>query len=233
MKTLILLSGGIDSTVMLYYAVKQKCEPIGLSFDYGSNHNAQESAFRKYHINFLGIESYTFDLAPLFSNFKSALLSGGDSIPEGHYTDGVMKKTVVPFRNGIMIALAAGLAESVGAESIWLASHAGDHAIYPDCRSGFNSSMGRAISEGTYSKPRLYCPFESMSKSDIVFLGDKLTDLKKTYSCYKGGPIHCGRCSTCFERREAFVEAGVKDPTEYLDKTPFHQLKEEFSRGEK
>ena len=148
--------------------------------------------------------------------FRSSLLSGADDIPEGHYEDENMKSTVVPFRNGIMLAVACGLAESRGLQHVMIANHGGDHAIYPDCRPGFVDAMSRAMSEGTYEGVTLLAPYTDMTKADIARRGAELgVDFSLTYSCYKGGERHCGRCGTCVERREAFSLAGVPDPTDY------------------
>ncbi|MDE6510144.1 MAG: 7-cyano-7-deazaguanine synthase, partial [Muribaculaceae bacterium] len=142
--------------------------------------------------------------------------SGGDAIPEGHYTSENMKSTVVPFRNGIMLATAAGLAESRGLKSVMLANHGGDHAIYPDCRPEFVKAMGEAIAAGTYEHLELIAPYTHLTKTQIAERGARLgVDYSHTYSCYKGGEHHCGVCGTCRERREAFAEAGIEDPTFY------------------
>lgn len=127
-----------------------------------------------------------------------------------------MKRTVVPFRNGIMLAVACGYAESAGAEGLVIAAHAGDHAIYPDCRESFMAAMARAMEEGTYARIRLLRPFIAMDKAAIVRRGVELgVDFARTWSCYKGGETHCGTCGTCVERREAFALAGIADPTDY------------------
>ena len=127
-----------------------------------------------------------------------------------------MKQTVVPFRNGIMLAVAAGYAESREAEGLVIAAHAGDHAIYPDCRETFMSPMADAIRNGTYAAIDLLRPFITMRKEDIAARGAELgVEFAKTWSCYRGGERHCGRCGTCVERVEAFALAGLDDPTDY------------------
>jgi 7-cyano-7-deazaguanine synthase len=153
--------------------------------------------------------------------FASDLLKSGGDIPDGHYEEQTMKQTVVPFRNGIMLAIAAGLAESHGAEGLVIAAHAGDHAIYPDCREPFMQAMADAMKSGTYAGIQLLRPFIATDKTGIAALGSKLgVDYSLTWSCYKGGDTHCGTCGTCVERREAFLLAGVADPTEYLSSSP-------------
>jgi 7-cyano-7-deazaguanine synthase len=152
--------------------------------------------------------------------FTSALLRSGGDIPDGHYAEATMKQTVVPFRNGILLAIAAGYAESIGAEGLVIAAHAGDHAIYPDCREAFMRAMGEAMGEGTYAHIQLLRPFIAMDKAGIARRGAELgIDYAQTWSCYKGGRLHCGVCGTCVERREAFVLADLLDPTAY-EQTP-------------
>ncbi len=153
--------------------------------------------------------------------FASDLLQSGGEIPDGHYEEVSMKQTVVPFRNGIMLSIAAGFAESVGAGGLVIAAHAGDHAIYPDCRETFMQSMGDAIRLGTYAEVELLRPFIHFTKAQIAARGHELgVDFAKTWSCYKGKEIHCGTCGTCVERREAFEVAGVPDPTVYENTAP-------------
>ena len=217
MKCLVLLSGGVDSTTALHWT-SRKHEVVGaLSFDYGSNHAAQELVCARYQANTLGIPFHSIDLRSLTPYLTSALLSGAGAVPTADYSERNMKQTVVPFRNGIFLAIAAGVAESAGAEGIVIAAHTGDHAIYPDCRESFMQAMQQAIAQGTYAELCLLRPFISMSKGEIVTLGAKLgVDFAHTYSCYCGGETHCGLCATCRERKEAFRTAGIQDPTPYL-----------------
>ena len=148
--------------------------------------------------------------------FKSALLQGPEAIPDGHYADDNMRATVVPFRNGIMLAIACGIAESRGLRRVMIANHSGDHTIYPDCRPEFVDAMSSAMSAGTYEGVTVWAPYTGISKADIARRGAALgLDYSLTYSCYKGGERHCGTCGTCVERREALAGAGVADPTPY------------------
>ncbi len=211
---LIVLSGGMDSVTMLHeYA---RTIDLAVTFNYGSNHNAREIECARRQCARLGIELVEIDLSFIGQYFHSSLLEGADAIPEGDYDTCNMKSTVVPFRNGIMLAAAAGLAESHGLKAVMIANHAGDHAIYPDCRENFIKAMGEAIAAGTYENIELRAPYTLISKADIVRRGKKLgVDYSDTYSCYKGGEHHCGRCGTCLERRQAFAEAGIDDPTIY------------------
>lgn len=215
MKTsLLVLSGGMDSVTLLYEYQEQIA--MAVNFHYGSNHNSKESECARYHCNKLGIELLEIPLEFIGEYFHSSLLDGPEAVPEGSYTDDNMRSTVVPFRNGIMLAVAAGIAESNGLTHILIASHAGDHAIYPDCRQGFIAAMGRAIEEGTYEDISLLAPYSSLTKAQIASIGKNLgIDYSKTYSCYRGQENHCGKCGTCVERREAFREAGIEDTTVY------------------
>ena len=210
----MVLSGGLDSTTMLCdYAGRIA---VAVTFDYGSNHNAREIECAKEQCRRLGIELLVVEMDFIGRLFNSSLLSGADAIPEGDYDDDNMRSTVVPFRNGIMLAAAAGIAESRGLTTVMIANHAGDHAIYPDCRPGFINAMSQAISEGTYDHIEIFAPYTSLTKAQITARGAAIgVDYAHTYSCYKGRERHCGRCGTCRERKQAFKEAGVTDPTIY------------------
>lgn len=210
----IIVSGGMDSITLLY---EHKDEiAVGISFDYGSNHNAREIPFAKMHCERLGIKHITINLDFMHQYFKSSLLTGADTIPEGHYEDENMKSTVVPFRNGIMLSIAVGIAESNGLTKVLIANHGGDHAIYPDCRPGFIRAISDATQAGTYVGVEVVAPYTQLTKTEIVKRGAQLgIDYAETWSCYKGGNVHCGKCGTCVERHEAFVLAGLPDPTIY------------------
>lgn len=214
--SVIVLSGGMDS-VSLLHEYKDRIA-LAMTFDYGSNHNAREIACACENCRILGIEHVVLPLAFIGQHFKSSLLSGADAVPEGHYTSANMKSTVVPFRNGIMLSVACGLAESRGLKKVMLANHSGDHAIYPDCREGFVAAMSEAMRQGTYDGVEIFAPYTNLTKGEIAARGARAgVDFSLTYSCYKGGERHCGRCGTCVERREAFRTAGLDDPTEYVD----------------
>ncbi|MCF0192811.1 MAG: 7-cyano-7-deazaguanine synthase QueC, partial [Prevotella sp.] len=208
------LSGGMDSVTLLHEYASEIA--LALTFDYGSNHNKREIEMAQKNCKALGIEHIIIPLDFMAKYFKSSLLSGAADIPEGNYTDVNMKSTVVPFRNGIMLAIACGLAESRELETVMIANHAGDHAIYPDCRSSFIDNMAKTMQEGTYNNMRLLAPYTNLTKSEIAKIGHRIgVDYSKTYSCYKGGEKHCGKCGTCVERKEAFVLANITDPTDY------------------
>ena len=216
--SLIVVSGGMDSVTLLYEY--KECIALALSFDYGSNHNAREIPLAAMHCQRLGIEHLTLSLGFMHDYFRSSLLEGADAIPEGSYAEANMKSTVVPFRNGIMLAIAAGMAESRGLSQVLIANHNGDHAIYPDCRNEFICAMDAATKAGTYANVRVAAPYTNISKADIARKGKELgIDYSETWSCYKGGEKHCGRCATCVERREALSQAGIVDTTPYEGET--------------
>ena len=202
-------------SITLLYDFKDRIA-LGVSFSYGSNHNAKEIPFAEYHCKLLGNPHIVIDLAFMPKYFRSSLLEGGDAIPEGHYADDNMKSTVVPFRNGIMLSIAAGIAESHNLKYVMMANHGGDHAIYPDCRPSFVEAMSKATQEGTYPGIQILAPYTDITKADIAMKGKALgIDYTKTWSCYKGGEHHCGKCGTCVERREALAAAGIVDETIY------------------
>lgn len=212
--SVIIVSGGMDSTTLLYDHRDEIA--LAISFDYGSNHNAREIPYAEMHCKRLGIEHITIPLDFMHKYFRSSLLEGADAIPEGHYADENMKSTVVPFRNGIMLAVAAGVAESRNLTKLLIANHGGDHTIYPDCRPEFISAMDSATNAGTYVGVRVVAPYTNITKGDIARIGKKLgIDYAETWSCYKGGEKHCGKCGTCVERKEALAYAGIEDTTEY------------------
>lgn len=210
----IIVSGGMDSITLLY---ERKDEiALGISFDYGSNHNAREIPFARMHCERLGIRHLVINLSFIHQYFKSSLLSGADKIPEGSYDDDNMKSTVVPFRNGIMLSIAVGIAESEGLKKVFIANHGGDHAIYPDCREEFIEAIDAASQAGTYEHVRILAPYTNITKTDIALRGKQLEiDYSETWSCYKGGEVHCGKCGTCVERKQALREAGLEDTTQY------------------
>ena len=204
----------MDSTTLLYDRRDEIA--LAISFDYGSNHNAREIPYAEMHCKRLGIEHITIPLDFMHKYFRSSLLEGADAIPEGHYAAENMKSTVVPFRNGIMLAVAAGVAESRNLTKLLIANHGGDHTIYPDCRPEFISAMDSATNAGTYVGVRVVAPYTNITKGDIARIGKKLgIDYAETWSCYKGGEKHCGKCGTCVERKEALAYAGIEDTTEY------------------
>lgn len=217
MKILHVLSGGLDSTVLLGHFFNEGHDVSAITFQYGSRHNKNELRAATALCACHGIKHRVWDVD--LSPFSSALLSGQGEIPEGHYQAENMRQTVVPFRNGIMLSIAAGYAESIGADVVSIGAHAGDHYIYPDCRPEFLSAMGEAISTGTGRKVKLLAPFSTMTKGAVVRRGHEIgwdSDMALAWTCYKGGDTHCGVCGACDERKAAFKEAGLTDYTRYL-----------------
>lgn len=212
--SIIILSGGMDSVTLLHSQAERI--KLAVSFDYGSNHNTREIECASWQCQNLGIEHIVIPLDFMGRYFRSSLLSGACDVPKGEYDAENMKSTVVPFRNGIMLSVACGLAESRGLKHVMMANHSGDHAIYPDCRPEFTAAMSKAMESGTYDHISLIDPFTHLSKSDIAKLGLELgVDYSHTYSCYCGEEEHCGECATCRERKQAFADAGAPDPTKY------------------
>ena len=215
---LVVFSGGMDSTTALFWARREFSGISAVSFSYGAKHNARELAAANIICRKLNIPRLEIPLDFIGKYFHSSLLKSGGAIPEGAYNESNMASTVVPFRNGIMLAAAAGLAEDAGFSAVILGNHTGDHAIYPDCRPEFIDGMAKAIETGTGGKVKLLSPFCNMTKGEIAALGAKLgVDFSLTWSCYNGRDRHCGKCGTCRERKDAFREAGLPDPTVYED----------------
>ena len=212
--SLIALSGGVDSTTLLYEYREEIACAVG--FDYGSKHNARELAAAKAICRELEIPYLIIPLAFIGEYFRSDLLLSGGEMQLGDYSEENMSSTVVPFRNGIMLSVLAGLAESRDLQQVLIANHFGDHAIYPDCRESFVKPMGEAITAGTSNGVKLVAPYTTLTKAEIVARGTRLgVPYGKAYSCYQGGERHCGRCGTCRERHDAFVANGLEDPTLY------------------
>lgn len=209
---IIIVSGGMDS-VTLMHEYKERIA-LAITFDYHSRHASHEIACAKWQCEQLGIRHVILELPFMEQYFKSSLLQNGEEeIPDGHYTDTSMQSTVVPFRNGIMLSIAAGIAESESLQYLLIANHSGDHAIYPDCRAEFIEPMSQAIEHGTYNNVKILAPFTHLDKRQIALRGKELgVDFSHTYSCYKGDDKHCGVCGTCVERKEALEGF---DPTEY------------------
>lgn len=227
-KAVVVISGGLDSSTLLHHTVAQypNYEIYGISFDYGQRHK-KELEFAALQVDQVHgvhkIVDMSF-LGDLFAESQSSLVNKDVDVPEGHYAEANMKATVVPNRNMIMMSIAAGYAVSIGARILATGVHAGDHFIYPDCRPEFISLLDRTIvaaNEGFIKKHfETWAPFLYKSKNDIARLAFNLhVDIANTWSCYKGGDIHCGKCGTCVERQEAIASTGNADPTAYEDDT--------------
>ncbi|WIY25253.1 7-cyano-7-deazaguanine synthase QueC [Parasedimentitalea psychrophila] len=220
MKTLVICSGGLDS-VSLAHKVAAEQELVGLiSFDYGQRHK-KELRFAERAADRLEVPFELIDMRHIGQFLSGSALTDDVDVPDGHYAEDSMKVTVVPNRNAIMLAIAFGVAAAKQADAVAAAVHGGDHFIYPDCRpdfiDAFQVMQDRAL-DG-YASVKLYTPFVHVPKSAIVTEGARHhTPFADTWSCYKGGDLHCGRCGTCVERREAFDLAGISDPTDYADR---------------
>jgi 7-cyano-7-deazaguanine synthase len=219
-RVIAVVSGGLDSTTMAYWLRAQGYAVMAISFDYGQRHR-KELAFAEQMAADLSapwtlIDLHTAGLTSILSG--SALTDETVTVPDGHYADESMQITVVPNRNAIMLSIACALAVTREAGAVAFGAHAGDHFIYPDCRPEFVRAFERMVNlavEGLASI-EILAPLLAMTKADIVKLGDELgVPVERTWSCYKGGALHCGTCGTCFERREAFALARVADPTPY------------------
>jgi len=207
MATVVLLSGGLDSTTLLYHLRAEGHEVIPVGFHYGQRH-ARELESARAICEGLGLPYRVFTM-PDVQAVKP-------EIPDGHYAEESMKATVWPNRNMVMLAIAVGFAVDRHHETVAYAAHGGDHAIYPDCRPDFVGHLRAAIKAGNWYQVDLFAPFVNLTKADIVARGATLgVPFGVTWSCYRGGLAHCGTCGTCYERREAFREARIADPTEY------------------
>lgn len=219
MKTLVVCSGGLDSVSLAHIvAAEQKLTRL-VSFDYGQRHRkeldfAAEAALR------LGVPHHLIDMRGIGAALTGSALTDDLEVPDGHYAEDTMRITVVPNRNAIMLSIAFGIAAANGDQAVATAVHGGDHFIYPDCRPAFTNAFNtmQAAALDGYADVRLFTPFVHRDKAAIVTEGARqATPFARTWSCYKGGDVHCGRCGTCVERREAFDLAGVPDPTAYAD----------------
>lgn len=222
-RAVLIASGGMDSTVTAYELRARGSEVFLLAFDYGQRHRVELEHLAKIAER-LNVPHETVNLSGLGHLLTgSALTETSVEVPDGHYSDQSMRSTVVPNRNMIMLSIAAGVAVARGASIVAFGAHAGDHPIYPDCRPAFFEQLGKAIHAGNegFLAPgfRLEAPFLHLTKTDIARRGHELgVPFELTWSCYKGEGVHCGKCGTCVERKEAFTLAGVADPTEYADR---------------
>lgn len=212
-------SGGMDSTTLAARYAAKGYDLLLLSFNYGQRHRRRELDAASRIAGYLGAEHRIVDLssiAPLLPG--SSLTDDSVDVPDGHYAEESMKATIVPNRNAIMASIALGVASARGAELIGLGVHAGDHAVYPDCRPEFVEALRElaAVALAGMHVPQIATPFVSWTKTEIAKYADTIkAPLDMSWSCYKGGEVHCGTCGTCVERKEAFADALVPDPTEY------------------
>ncbi|KKN38483.1 hypothetical protein LCGC14_0752870 [marine sediment metagenome] len=217
-KEIVVYSGGLDSTVLLAMVHASNHAVTALHFCYGQKHSQEETQAALTVCTHFNVSMKIIELAFPAWGFKSELLAAQGDIPAREYNEEDLKKTVVPFRNGIMLSIAAGIAASCGVKTVYIGAHTDDHAVYPDCRPGFLYNMHTAIEYGTDMQVGLAFPFCEKTKADIVKLGAELgAPMDLSYSCYNGGEIHCGVCSTCRARKEAFISVGFPDMTEYKE----------------
>lgn len=224
-KTVVILSGGLDSTTLLWHLKAAGNEVKALSINYGQRHKKELLQAAKIAL-LAEVEHRVVD----FSSLQPLL--GGSSqtdysvdVPEGHYAEESMKKTIVSQRNLLMLSAAAAWATSLRFDSIAYGAHAGDHAIYPDCREEFVQALEKTIKLGDWHQVSVDRPFVNMTKADIVRLATKIgSPSQLSWTCYKGGDLHCGRCGTCVERLGAFDDAGMVDPVEYADREYYKKV---------
>lgn len=219
MRTNVICSGGLDSVSLAHVIADQGALSRLVSFDYGQRHR-KELDYAAACARRLGVPHHLIDMRGIGASLTGSALTEDIDVPDGHYAEETMRITVVPNRNAIMLSIAYGIAAANGDDAVATAVHGGDHFIYPDCRPDFTQAfdrMQRAALDG-YAEVALHTPFVHRTKADIVTEGAKVhTPFAETWSCYKGGALHCGRCGTCVERREAFDLAGIADPTIYAD----------------
>lgn len=215
-----IVSGGLDSVTLAWKLHDDGYDLTLLSVDYGQRH-VKELAYAELAARRLDADHQVVDLTGITRLLTgSALTDGTVDVPHGHYAEESMRATVVPNRNAMLLSVAVAAAVARGAELVATGVHAGDHAVYPDCRPAFVDSfnaMARIATDG-FAVPdfRVVAPFVHIGKHDIVALGSKLgVPFIDTWSCYEGRDLHCGHCGTCVERIEAFALAGVDDPTPY------------------
>lgn len=216
MSTVVLLSGGMDSTAL---ASTLRGDFHAVSVNYGQRHGTRELQAARAVADHYGAPHTVVDLSTLRGILGGSALTSADvDVPDGHYAEATMGATVVPNRNAILLMVAVGYAQAHGCDRVLTAVHAGDHPVYPDCRPAFVTAADVAARFGTDGAVRIEAPFVNISKADIAATGaERDAPFHLTWSCYKGGEVHCGTCGTCVERAEAFHLAGVPDPTQYAD----------------
>ena len=223
--TIVVYSGGLDSTTLLYHLLAAGHEVKALSVNYGQRHMARESAAADAICRGLGIERRTADLTALVAFFGgNALTNHGTDLPQGGYTADTIGVTTVPNRNMVLLSVGIAWAASLGFDGVAFGSHGGEHTNYPDCYPPFAEAMDRAAEVCDFRPLRVLAPFVHWVKADIVRRGAELrVPFELAWSCYAGGESHCGKCSTCVDRRTAFRQAGVPDPTVYLESAGGHR----------
>jgi len=231
-KCVILLSGGMDSATLLGLARRQYQEAMALSIDYAQRHKRELESAKQVARHFT-VHHEILDITNINHLLQGSALTSDIPVPHGHYEDESMKQTVVPGRNTILLSIAAAWAASMGFDAVAYAAHAGDHAIYPDCRPRYVDAMDSVLRLFHYTPVKLWVPFLNKTKMDILKIGLPLgVPYQLTWTCYdpqaildgkgvKGSPyvriLACGRCGSCQERLEAFAKIGQKDPVQYVE----------------
>jgi 7-cyano-7-deazaguanine synthase len=213
-KCVVVLSGGPDSTVVAYWAKSQGYDVSCLSFKYGQIAD-KETKHAKLIAKSLGAPIKVIDM----NNLKE-LFMGVTSLcdPSIALTSTFSQPIIVPFRNAIFLSVAVAYAASICANKIFYGAHGSDAAFYPDCREEFYKSMEQTAKLGTEMNIEIKAPFSGIPKSELITIGASLAvPFQLTWSCYLDGEKHCGKCESCVNRKNAFKEASVADPTEYVE----------------
>lgn len=236
-KVVVLCSGGLNSVTLAYqiHSTAPTPEIVLFGVDYGQRHKKELYCAKQIVKDLVGVTYVRAHVEqPIEVAMSSALFKEGAEVPDGHYEEDSMKVTVVPNRNAILLSLAWAHAIAIGATTIYAATPRSDHSIYPDCRPWFINALSDALAYGTDGHAdlslKIVTPYIRIGKHNIIRIG--ATQLKvpvpyeKTWSCFKGGVLHCGTCGACAARKEAFELARIEDPTEYEDYTliPSHTL---------
>jgi len=216
-KAVVVLSGGMDSASLLYWAKANYKTVSAISINYGQRHSKELDCARTL-CGLTDVEYDVVDLSSIKSLLKGNALTDNIEVPEGHYESSSMKLTVVPNRNMLLLSVALCSACVKDADVVLYGAHFGDHAIYPDCRKEFVEALDKASRLCWYKEIKIVAPFVDKTKTDIARLGTELgVQFEHTWSCYKGEEKHCGKCGTCVERIEAFSDSGIEDITEYAE----------------
>lgn len=224
-KVVMSLSGGMDSTTMLAYYLDQGYEVHCVHFQYGSKHNAYELQSVNNVTSYYKVPLTIINMHEAFANMSSHLMQSGGDIPEGHYADENMKKTVIPGRNTIFAAVLSGIAESIGATKVALGTHQGDHAIYPDCRAEYTKALDTLIYLASDRKVEVDAPFQFTDKTGICKIGLELTvPYHLTRTCYKEQETSCGVCGSCCERLSSFELNNAVDPIAYENRNAYKEF---------
>ena len=214
-KTIVILSGGLDSTTLLYHLRDIGHEVKALSVNYGQRHSRELNAARRI-CEVADVEHQVVDVSGLADIFgENSLTDMSVNVPHGEYTPSTMAVTTVPNRNMIMLSIAAGWAIASKFDAVAFGAHSGEYTPYPDCQPQFAAAMNCATHVCDDNPIEVLAPFVRWDKGGIVKRGEELgVPFELTWSCYEGGSKHCGKCSTCLDRKDAFAKCGITDPVE-------------------